>query len=147
MTGVQTCALPIWEIATNIQLFPDPLKGSVLDCPASEAEDDSEAKRSYRVAYMPSAGSRFGVIGPEPRPQDDIQAPLSRFAIVADGTMSDSRDDAWFFFPDVQQNLGPRHNGAANLLWADSHVSSLKPDDYASADWWKMFDYRDNFQP
>lgn len=129
----------------NASFFPRPLNDTVFDCPAAETDNDEEAKRAYRVMQMPSAGSVWGAIGPEPRPQGDLDRPLGSFALVVDGTVSESANNSWMFESqfnsdaNIQRVFGLRHRGKVNLLWGDGHVSDHAYSEYPRGQWRAMF--------
>jgi len=130
----------------NATLVPANFAESIFVAPAVETSDGSKANFSYRVAFMPNTGSRWGVIGPEAgRRRDSIPRQLSNMAIVADGTIE--RGDGYFYqnnlFRAPEEWLAKRHGRTPNVLYADWHVEANAIKSRGRLGWKNVFDIRD----
>ena len=109
----------------------------VYACPSVTARpaDDTWHMRDYRIAFRNSSSSRYGIAGVD-EPNDDLPLSIKIGAVhrapnlvawvcegVAGGLDGFLYANPTYFYPE----LGTRHQGQAEVLWVDGHVSVSQP--------------------
>ena len=119
---------------------------SPFACPSLEATDSSTVNKSMRVAYMPHAGSNFGVIGPTAgRRVDDIKKRLDGLWIMGEIEVYMGANDGYVYYGNYalgRDLISRRHEGRSNFLFGDMHVEPIEVDTLHNQGWIHNFRVR-----